>query len=180
MHLAKILVIGLAITLVPFLANAHDDDEEENGDKKKYEADLTPLNGSSVYAEVEMKLKGNKLTVKIKASGLEPGKPHPQHIHGFGDATVNSTCPPLSADTNGDGLISVGEGGPFYGPIVLPLVPFDLVEASGKLKYKTKFTINPASLQPLQNRVVILHGMTVNGTYDPSLPVACGELELDD
>ena len=41
--------------------------------------------------------------------------PHAMHIHGIlGDANV---CAPASADTSGDGLISLEEGAPFYGPI---------------------------------------------------------------
>ena len=69
---------------------------------------------------------------------------------------------------------------PFYGPIVLPLTPFDLVSANGELRYEAKFSINPASVQPIGKRTIVLHGMTVNGTYIPSLPIACGTVEIDD
>ena len=170
----KLLAATLALSLAPFIANADKDKKVE------YVANLQSLNNSGVWAEVELKLKGNTLKIEIEASGLEAGKPHPQHIHGFGDASKNSSCPGFEADTNGDGVISVSEGGPSYGPIVLPLLPFDLVDAAGKLEYEIKMTINPESLGELANRTIVMHGLTVNGTYVPSTPVACGQLELDD
>lgn len=130
---------------------------------------------------MEIKLvNGNTLHVSIEASGLEPDKVHPQHIHGINNPLKNATCPGIDADTDGDGVISVREGLPSYGPIILPLLPFDLVDAEGKLKYEASFTINPNSLQPLHKRVVLLHGMTVNNQYIPSLPIACGQIREDD
>jgi hypothetical protein len=30
---------------------------------------------------------------------------------------------------------------------------------------------------PLQNRAIVLHGLTVNGTYMVTLPVACGQIQ---
>lgn len=74
----------------------------------------------------------------------------------------------------------MGEGLQAYGPIILPLVPFDLVDASGNLGYEATFTINPGALQPLHKRTIVMHGMTVNGGYVPSLPVACGEIVEED
>lgn len=149
--------------------------EDEKG--MIYTANLESLNNSGVYATVEMiRLGENKLHVSIKAVGLEVDKPHPQHIHGFDKPVKNATCPTLEADTNGDGVISIREGVPAFGPIILPLVPFDLVDASGNLDYEATFTIKPGSLQPLHNRAIVLHGMTVNDLYIPSLPVACGEI----
>ena len=147
----------------------------------EYEVELAPLNNSGVHGEVEIKLiKGHTLIVSIEATGLETGKPHPQHIHGFNQPVRNATCPGIELDSNGDGVLTIGEAVPAFGPILLPLVPFDLVDDRGELEYRASFTINPDSLQPLHKRAVVLHGMTVNGQYIPSLPVACGEIRLDD
>lgn len=149
--------------------------EDEKG--MSYTANLESLNNSGVYATVEITRMGKKkLHVSIRAFGLEVDKPHPQHIHGFDKPVKNATCPTLESDTNGDGIISIGEGVPAFGPIILPLVPFDLVDASGNIEYEATFTIKSGSLQPLHNRAIVLHGMTVNNQYIPSLPVACGEI----
>ena len=55
-------------------------------------------------------------TITEHATGLAEtfnGKPYPhvQHIH----IGAKGECPTMSADTNGDGVISTTEGGPFYG-----------------------------------------------------------------
>ncbi len=87
---------------------------------KKYTAELSELNGSDVWGMAELTLIGDQLTVKIEATGLEPDMVHPQHIHGFKENNRNSTCPPASADDDGDGLVELGEGLPFYGPFCCP------------------------------------------------------------
>lgn len=167
----KYLAVPLIIGLVPFYAYA-------NGSKdNNYIVNMLPLNDSGVWASVGISIKGKTLNVTIEATGLEVGKPHPQHIHGHDSSKTNATCPGLEADVDGDGVVSVGEGLPSYGPIVLPLVPFDLVDAAGNLSYTATFPINPKSLRPIAKRTVVMHGLTVNGNYVPSLPIACGEIE---
>ena len=171
-YLAITLLCGFIST--PLYADDKDDERE-------YEVKLYPLNGSGVYGEAEITIKGtNVFKISLEADGLEANKLHPQHIHGLTDSIENASCPDISADVDGDGLISVGEGLPFYGPIVLPLTPFDLVVDNGELDYDAKFTINPESVQPIGKRTIVLHGMTVNGQYIASLPIACGTIELDD
>lgn len=159
---------------------------------KYYKANLSMLNESGVSGTAELKLEGNELTVNISATGLEPGELHPQHIHGFQEDNRNSTCPPASADNNGDGFISVGEGFPFYGGILLPLLndvndplSFPTADADGEIKFEKTYTVN-ASITPLQNTSIVLHGKTVEGFineegetingYRLTLPVACAQV----
>lgn len=145
--------------------------------KQDYVADLSSLNGSGATGKANLTLVGDMLTVRIEASGMTPLEVHPQHIHGFADTKKNSVCPPPSADTNGDGLISVAEGAPFYGAILLPLMPFPTATAAGNVTYERTFKISK-DLLPLQNRTIVLHGMMVNGVYMPTLPVACGQVRV--
>ena len=171
----KFLAIPLLFWCVSTPLQASEEDSLE------YKIHLYPLNGSGVRGEAEIEIKkGNTIKISLEAEGLEIDRPHPQHIHGLSNPVREATCPDISADVNADGLISVGEGLPFYGPIVLPLTPFDLVSANGELRYEAKFSINPATVQPIGKRSIVLHGMTVNGTYIPSLPIACGTVEVDD
>ncbi|MBB1286209.1 CHRD domain-containing protein [Flavisolibacter sp. BT320] len=142
---------------------------------KMYKAYLSPLNNSGVSGMATLKLEGNMLTVTIEASGLTPNQVHPQHIHGFTERNKNAKCPPMTADTDGDGLVELAEGAPFYGPVLLSLTPFPTATAEGNIMYSNTFTVDPALL-PLQNNAIVLHGMMVDGTYWPTLPVACAQI----
>ncbi|GHA78590.1 CHRD domain-containing protein [Pontibacter akesuensis] len=139
---------------------------------KVYTVNLNELNNSGVSGTATLTLMGDKLEVHIQASGLEPNKLHPQHIHGFVENNRNATCPDMSSDMDGDGLIELAEGLPSYGPVLLSLTPFPTAP-DGTIDYKQTFDMT-ADLRPLQNRVIVLHGMTVDGEYLATLPVACG------
>lgn len=161
---------------------------------KMYTVDFTALNGSGVSGTAELTLSGDQLTVKVNATGLEPNMVHPQHIHGFIGNKANSTCPTAAADTNGDGLVDLVEGLPSYGPVLLelyvPIDEFPVADANGVLNYERTFTlgetefteegelITESALSPLQNRTIVLHGMTVDGDYIATLPVACGQIKV--
>ncbi|MGD8495088.1 MAG: hypothetical protein PVF05_02790 [Gemmatimonadales bacterium] len=86
-----------------------------------YQARLRPLNASAEYGiapvsgTATITERGDEITVRVNARGLAPNTVHLQHIHGAG------SCPTAAQDVNGDGFVSVGEGAPVYGPIVVPL-----------------------------------------------------------
>lgn len=160
---------------------------------KMYTVDFGALNNSGVSGTAELTLIGDQLTVKVNARGLEPNMVHPQHIHGFADNKGNSTCPTPAADTNGDGLVDLVEGLPSYGGVLLelyvPVDEFPVADANGMLTFERTFTlgttefaeegelISQDDISPLQNRTIVLHGMTVNGEYVATLPVACGQIK---
>jgi hypothetical protein len=141
----------------------------------------------------------------VDVKGAEPADAafpeglHPQHIH------EASRCPTMSADVNGDGIVDVIEGLPFYGPIMIPL-DGDLADTSSQIPtfpvamgargaYHYTATASVASLvqalhHPLDlpSRHVVIHGMDLK-TPLPStvaslpgvpaqltIPIACGEL----
>ncbi|MFD2247178.1 superoxide dismutase family protein [Pontibacter ruber] len=143
---------------------------------KTYTVDIMPLNNSGVSGTATLMLEGDMLTVHVQATGLEPDALHPQHIHGFKDKNKNAVCPPMSADTDRDGLVELAEGLPYYGDVLLSLTPFSTAP-DGTIDYKMTFDITKnIDLLPLQNDVIVLHGMTVNGTYEATLPIACGQI----
>lgn len=144
--------------------------------EREYVAHFHPLNGSGVTGTAHLTLEGDQLRVEIQACGLEPHQVHPQHIHGFEHR--NAVCPPMSADSNHDGILTLEEGLPFYGPIMLALMPFPTADANGCIHYAETFTITVDEFRPLQSRTMVLHGMTVNGTYWATLPVACAEIQV--
>ena len=183
-------------SIVMFTASCSDQDEEvmnsadmqisleaekkaaSNASKAKmYSVEISALNGSGVSGTGELSLIGDQLTVKIYANGLEANQLHIQHIHGFTENNANSVCPPPSADQNGDGLVDLSEGAPFYGPVLLSLTPFPTAP-DGTIVFEQTYTVD-TSITPLQNRVIVIHGMTVDGEYQVTLPVACGQIKAD-
>lgn len=152
---------------------------DPNNDTEYYKTCAYPLNESGAIALAYFQLEGNLLKTTVLASGMEPNKMHPQHIHGLEDGT-NATCPPESADTDGDGYISIEEGLPFYGGVLLSLNyengDFPIADSWGNYIYQRNFTVNSTTMPNPENLVVVAHGMNVEGSYWASLPVACGEI----
>jgi len=177
-----------------FFVNCDQEDifEEPSDEVKNYKACLKPINDSGVVAITALSLKGNKLSVIIAAVNMEAGD-HPQHIHGFTganegqDSDGNAQCPDATADANNDGIISVAEGAPFYGGILLPLVidgiamNFPEVQTDGgSYVYNETFILTPQQLSDIENledKVIVLHGRSFDGSYDASIPVACNQLQ---
>lgn len=161
---------------------------------REFEARLAPLNDSGASGQADLTLRGRRLDANIVSRGLEPNLPHLQHIHGMAQAI--SECPTLAADTDGDGLVSVGEGAPFYGPIQVSFTAtgdtsaasggaldrFPVADGRGRLDYSRAFRI-PADVAANVGRFAIVqHGvdLNANGQYDNasevSLPATCGKI----
>ncbi|WP_228851524.1 hypothetical protein [Aegicerativicinus sediminis] len=141
----------------------------------EYEVYFGELNNSGVTGMAKLMIDGTQLTVHIMAHGLEANQTHAQHIHGFSDTNRNATCPDESADTDMDGIVSLVEGIPFYGGVLISLTDFPMADENGNIDYMNTFTI-PKDARPLQNNAIVLHGMTIDGEYWGTLPVACGQI----
>lgn len=146
-----------------------------------FTSDITPLNGSGVSGSAELVLNGDCLTVTIQATGLEPGRPHPQHIHGRFDAAgtpIDSVKPTPARDTDGDGFIELAEGLPDYGPVLIsltsppggavanfPTAPEGTINFTQTYNLNDSLTFNAGfskeDIFPLDFRELILHGLTV-------------------
>ena len=151
------------------------------------------------------RVKDGMLTAVVDVQGAEPNDSplpeglHPQHIH------AASQCPPMSADVNGDGIVDVIEGLPFYGAILVPLdgdisnttaeIPTFPIATGDKGTYHYQASTSLATLEAaigaplaLPTRHVVVHGVDINTPLPPSvqslpglpaqitLPVACGEI----
>ena len=178
MKILKIIPVALIVFFTMISCNNDDDNVEETS---SYSANLTSLNDSGASGIATVTVVGNSLTVTINASGMVENQLHPQHIHGLEDST-NATCPPQSADVDNDGIITVPEGAPFYGGILLPLEDFPTADANGAVSFTKTFTLGENDvltaevLGSIENRVIVLHGLNNNGAYVPTIPVACGQL----
>lgn len=185
-----------------------------------FTADLVPVphdvsadGGSDVSGSASLRLNGVNLEVDLEASGLTPGEPHAMHIHG--DTQAANECPGVEADTGTgdvadpfntappggpDGLISVGEGLPDYGPIVvsfttdgdtsaasgLDLERMVVADQDGGLSYHRSFKVPQDIAKNLADLHIVVHGAdlpfdndasSLSSVFEATLPVACGEIE---
>lgn len=185
-HSLRTTLAVAAVAVLPAVASA------ATVGPDSYYVSLKELNNSGVSGRADLTLDGDILTVHIRAKGLEPDRLHIQHIHGRFDEDgnpINSVVPPPSADTDGDGFVEVGEGVPFYGPVLLnfvdangqfPTAPGGIIDFMGTYDLSAIQGITPLDL-----REIVIHGLSVpagvdpsvpDGGYSVSMPVASGEI----
>lgn len=187
-HVMKFLAVMLCSVFL-FSCDRMDVDEvvDEVAEKQKsrfFKANLSPLNNSGVTGEATfIYMEDGRFQATVSAKNLAPNVVHPQHIHGFGFEDENpqdAVCPPMSA-AGEDGLLTLEDGLPFYGPVLVSLdnnlVPlsteeFPMANSHGQLEYIQYTKLNTlvhainmahngeqtrANLN-LTKRVVVLHG----------------------
>ena len=168
--------------------------------------------GSNVTGESSLRLTGRMLDVRLTASGLTPNEPHAMHIHGV--TTAVNECPSIEVDENTgdpidpdgfragtpDGLISLGEGAPDYGPIDVSLTTdgdtspgsglelsrMVVADADGNISYHRSVEVPKDVAKNLANLHIVIHGTDLPGDanssslsslFEATLPVACGEID---
>ncbi|SDL10070.1 hypothetical protein SAMN04488034_102288 [Salinimicrobium catena] len=153
--------------------------EDPESEADYYKTCAYPMNDSKSVALTYLEVQGNTLKATVLAAGVTPNQQHAQHLHGFEDGT-NSTCPPMEADENGDGWISLEEGAPYYGAPKLFLDnedgSFPAASAQGFYTYTRTFDLNGMNLPAWEDMSVVVHGGNAGGEYIGNLPVACGEV----
>ena len=95
-----------------------------------------------------------------------------QHIHLTKDRG-RGRCPTPDLDRNGDGLVSLNEGLPAYGPPAVSLDPFP---APTSLRFEYSRTLRVPPGLALDRGVIVVHGMDVHRHYDDTIPIACGAI----
>ena len=158
------------------------------GTTTSFEANLQALNNSGASGTLMLTLSGDQATVTEHATGLAAtfsgsAYPHVQHIH----IGAKGTCPTAAADTNGDGVISTTEGGPFYGDIGAtlstsgPTTPaagtvLNIAPSGATIDYSRTITLSAATVAAIQGNtgVIVVHGL------DPSTLSAKAQAEKSD
>ncbi|MFI5755882.1 hypothetical protein [Streptomyces sp. NPDC051569] len=169
---------------------SHSETISKAQDGQAYQIDLEQLNDSGASGTAMLSLDGDKLTVKIEASGLVPGQPHAQHIHGSTDGH-DFHCPDASADKDGDGIVTTAEGLPAYGDINISLTTkgdtskdsglavdrMPVADKDGKVSYSRTITVSQAVVDHIKDLHVVQHGIdpNKNNEYD----FGKGKSELD-
>jgi hypothetical protein len=149
-------------------------------------ARLVELNGSGAQGTVALTATDDGgLRVVIRSTGLVPGQPHPQHIHGSAGGH-HFMCPTVKDnDTDGDGILTNEEASGEYGTIFMALTtrggatPQDGLDVArmptadkqGRLDYERTFSADDVPdglIDNLSSLHVVQHGIDVNGNdkYD--------------
>ncbi|WP_157514620.1 hypothetical protein [Christiangramia portivictoriae] len=157
--------------------------DDPRDDTMVYKTCAKELNDSGVIALASVAKTGNKFDVTVLATNTTAGMSHLQHIHGFAPVQgvqQDATCPTMDA-AGADGILTLAEGEPFYGPVQLGLSvsgdQYPVADANGNYIYERVFTLSAdemENLTSLDKNVIVIHGLDGNAT----LPVACGELSL--
>ncbi|MFF3497148.1 hypothetical protein ACFYWS_38130 [Streptomyces sp. NPDC002795] len=154
---------------------------EAEGSGDTYQIDPDPLNSSGAKGTAMLMVDGTRLTVKIDASGLVPGQPHAQYVHGSTDGH-DFHCPDASADKNKDGIVTTAEGLPAYGDINISLTTkgdtskksglavdrMPVADKNGRLAYERTITVSPKVAEHIKDLHVVQHGIdpNANGKHD--------------
>ena len=189
---------ALALQVAPAMAH--------EGDMWSTQTTLNTMNNSGTTGEAMVDVHGNQATVTVNVTGaaetfMDGPFPHAQHIH----ISAQGVCPPATADTDGDGVVSTPEGHPFYGHIGTSLttegdtsadsaLAVDRFPGGSSYTYERTFDLNADTAQSLKDgtAVVVVHGVDPAkmpaaaakkmSPLDPKLPLAatlpaaCGTL----
>ncbi len=171
--------LALAAPMAMAISPAHADE----GDSVTLRLDS--MKGSNATGEAALTPTADGgLMVSIKAKNMVPNMPHAQHLHGDFSGK-DFTCPTPSADTDGDGFISIEEGVPTYGGVKISLTTtgdisgesglaldrFPVADADGNLRYSRTLTaaeLPEGTLDNIANLHIVQHGVDANGNdkYD--------------
>ncbi|HWI06103.1 MAG TPA: hypothetical protein VNT54_01145 [Solirubrobacteraceae bacterium] len=199
--------------LLAVAAAATASDRDGHGQPQHYRAALGAVphdpsadGGSNATGRARLALRGQTLSVLLKARGVSPDLPHAMHIHGNDHPEV-SRCPGPERRAGGvsDALIETVDGIDDYGPILasfttsadtspgsgLALDRMPVGEPNGKLTYRRTIELPAEVAEHLDEKHIVIHGHDLDGDggYDPGpitalgapleaeLPVACGEID---
>ena len=153
-----------------------------------YQATLNSINHSNGSGSLTLSLNGDQATITEHVSGLAAmfgGGPYPhvQHIHGG----AMGVCPAMTADKNGDGVISTTEGAPFYGGVETTLsktgdtspaaaTNIKIAPSGGSYSYSRTITLSADTVASITGgtAVIVVHGL------DPATLSAQAQAEKSD
>jgi hypothetical protein len=160
------------------------------GGAQVFDVVLAPENNSGVSGQARLTLRGSRLTVVMTVRGLEPGRPHAVHLHGFAGQPMDQPSvepPPTAAALDptpnglGPSIVSETEATPFVGPIIKTISPGVVSRrADGSVTIRQTVSLRhdnyTVSILPLEFRQLEVHGLTVGGAYQPTVGVAGGHV----
>lgn len=159
---AAVLVIGLALA-------APADAEYPWPKPQSYDVEIAPVGESGVTGIAHLVLRGDRLTVLIRAYGLDPATEHPVIIHGFPGGR-SSVCPDaVQAVQEESDRFAADDARALFGNGLIGLQPSPAADLSGVVSFEHGYDVEAASVTPLTRRTLVLY--TGEG-----VPIGCGEI----
>lgn len=139
---------------------------------ESYDVELAPVGESGVTGIAHLVLRGDRLTVLIRAFGLDPTQTHPVIIHGF-PGNRSSLCPdavPAVQETSQ--RFEAEDARTVFGYGLVGLDPSPQADIRGVVTFEHGYDVTADDLTPLGRRSFVLY-------HESGVPLACGEIRSD-
>lgn len=136
---------------------------------ESFQVELAPVNDSDVTGTAHLVLRGDRLSVILRAHGLDPGKEHPVIIHGFPGGRA-SICPDASPAVQEASSFKPDDVRRIFGFGLLGLEPSPQADRGGAALFEHGFDVEPDAIEPLARRTLVLY-------HHSGTPIACGEIQ---
>lgn len=135
---------------------------------ESFEVELAPIGESDVTGTAHLVLRGDRLTVLVRAFGLDPTRVHPLIIHGFPHGRT-STCPDAAPAVEETSTFEVEDARAAFGFDLLGLDPSPAADRGGAVAFEHAYDIDAEVIAPLSRRTLVLY-------HESGVPIACGEI----
>lgn len=157
------------ILLLAFAIAAPAAAEQRSPRPESYDVELASVGESGVTGIAHLVLRGDRLTVLIRAFGMEPTKTHPVIIHGFPGARA-SVCPhALPAVQEESQRFEPEDARAVFGYGLVGLDPSPQADLRGVVTFEHGYDVTADVLAPLARRTLVLY-------HESGIPLACGEV----
>lgn len=164
------LMVPAAVLLLALVAAIPATAEEKPFPKpESYDVELAPIGESGVTGVAHLVLRGDRLTVLIRAFGLQPAETHPVIIHGF-PGNRASLCPdavPAVQETSQ--RFDAEDARAVFGYGLVGLDPSPKTDVRGVVTFEHGYDVTGDDLAPLGRRSFVLY-------HESGIPLACGEI----
>lgn len=134
-----------------------------------YEVEIAPIGDSGVTGIAHLVLRGDRLTVLIRAFGLGPAQTHPVIIHGFPGGRT-SVCPHAAAAVEEESQrFAADDARAVFGYGLIGLKPSPQADLRGVVSFQHGYDVESDLVAPLDRRTLVIY-------HESGVPLACGEI----
>ncbi len=136
---------------------------------QSYDVEIAPVGESGVTGIAHLVLRGDRLTVLIRAYGLDPIAEHPVIIHGFPGGR-SSVCPDAAPAVQEESRrFAADDARSLFGNGLIGLQPSPAADLSGVVAFEHGYDVEAAAVAPLSRRTLVVY-------TGAGVPIACGEI----